>query len=395
MNRLSSLDIARGLAIFLMIFIEASDYTAQYTSFFYKDIHVCMLIVIGPLLFMVSGASLYFWFRHISKKPNAFLKVLKRTIILLISLWLIYFSIGWNYSWASWELLPALGAATLILWVIHRYLGHLPAHYFLTAGILVFFLTIPIQHYIGIHDFWAQDMKFFSGVEVQIKFIHKWNPVIIPHGLIAVGFYPIFPYFGYVLIGYWIAKLIEKDRKFPLQNLSKNIYIFTLSLTLLGFVLLFINQQFLGNSWWLRYSHFPSRLPTELIYAGTNILIIFLLYFYYDRGKKTLGFLSNIFHSIGQNAIYVYIVGLFSIYLIVKLSGFVLAQDASFTFDYLVTLPDFWGNPNSMRYYRNLVSIPQGFMIGLAINIILILLFSKKRYKPGEKLGEHGRRKIL
>lgn len=395
MNRLSSIDIARGLAIFLMIFIESADYTSGYSSFFYKDIHVSMLVLIGPLLFMVSGTSLFFWFHHIDKKPKAFLKVLKRCLILLVALWFIYFITGQSYNWQSWELLPALGVFSFLLWFIHKYLGNFTSNTYLLSSLALFIATVIAQYLLNVQGFWEQDYKFFQGLEAY-NIRENTHPLAFKfYTLLIYGYYPILPYFAYTLMGYWIGKVIKDDQKSPDKNLKRNIYTLCVSLTVCGFLLLGINQYFLNGSWWLRYAHFPSRLPTELIYAGTNTLLIFALYFYYDRGKRALDRIGNIFYAIGQNAIYIYMLGVLSIYLVVKLGGFFLSAEGSITLDYITTLPEFWLDHSSMKYYRGLVSIPQGFLIGFIINVVLYLVFSKKRYQPGEKLGEHGKRKIL
>lgn len=395
MKRISSLDITRGLAIFLMIFIESGDYLSHYTTIYIADVRISMIILIGPMLFLASGASMFFWFRYIEDKKRSFLKVLYRSIILLISLWCIYFLIGDTYRWASWELLPALGAFTILLYGVHKVCSKWQSSYLLLLSLLFFFISVLVQYQFNIREYWGLEYQFFSGIAAIENYGSPHNLAFIPYGLIFAGFYPIFPYFGFVLMGYWLGSVFNQKHNGKTPKEAHYIPALCVILIISGSVLLLLNN-FIWHNWWLGYSHFPMKLPAALIYAGANIGIMMLLYRFYDEQNRRIGMIGNFFYSIGQNAIYIYMIGIFSIYTILKLAAFIKLGPNIFTIDYFFTLPEFWINKNdSFKYFRGLFSVPIAFLIGFVINITLFLIFSKPRYKPGDALSDNKKRKIL
>ena len=384
-SRLISLDIARGLAIFVMVFAEISEIVSMYSVVMIGDVHLLSLFLPGPMLLMVSGASLFYWFRHIEKSGNGTKRAWTRTLVLLAFQGMIGMTWWSLKEFLAWELIAALGLTTILLW----YLRHVKVPYLFVAGLAIILLAPVIQILFDTPAYWREPYGF-DGLPAHTGLAED-HPLLAVTALIATGYYPVFPHFGFSLIGYAFGWWIQSDSKITLRQVQ----IFCAAAFVSGAGLLSFNNLASLDIWWLGYRHFPMTLPASLLYLGSNLFIMSAVLKYFDRDKHNMGILSRSLYTMGQNALYIYLLALMVPALAVKLGGFFYLMPG-FSLEYLATFPHYWSSlPLWGQFYGNLLPVPAALFVGLLFNIAMIKIFSKPRYKPNESLDAGKSRRLF
>lgn len=294
-QRFVSLDIARGIAIFGMIFIDSILIFSNFPSQQYAGIYPYQLYQIQATLLFVSGASLFFWFQTLSPKQG-WVRVLKRFCLLVFGFWIFKWFVIGSSNVIVWEVLVMLGVLTLALWTVRG----MSRHFYLITGFIIFLIAVPVQFWLNPDQYWHA-ARYFGSEEILNKH-DLYSLRMLATGFLGVGWYPVFPWLGFGFIGYWFAFLMkEKSLKAPVVLACGSLFA--------GFSILIVNAAFFGQRLF-EFGVWPAMtFPTVLIYLGVNMLLIVTIYKVFDERKKTMKWVATPLFNIGQNAIKFYIFG--------------------------------------------------------------------------------------
>ena len=223
-DRLWEIDFLRGIAIILMIFFHII-FDLNFYSITNFNISSGILFFIARLsatmFITIAGISLSISYSRVKNKLNKkdiLKKFLKRGLkILLLGIFISF--VTWFYipeAFIIFGVLHFIGLSIILsqLFIRFRYLNILFGLFFIIIGFFLRFFTF--------------DFYFL----LPLGFV--------PNNFWTVDYFPLFPWFGVILMGIFIGNFIYPDskRNYNIVNLSKNEFI--LSICFLGRNSLFI-----------------------------------------------------------------------------------------------------------------------------------------------------------
>jgi uncharacterized membrane protein len=208
-ERFWEIDFLRGVAIILMIIFHAA-FDIDYFNMSDFDIHQGSWILFGKLIFilffLLVGISLvlsYSRTKIINKsKQNLFVKYLKRGV--KIFFWgLIITLVTWMYMREGYVIFGVLHFIGISIILAYPFLKRPSWSLFL--GFLIILTGLFLYNY-------SFDFSWLLWLGFK------------PHGFYTIDYFPLFPYFGIILIGIFIGNKLYKNykRRFNLIDLSVN-----------------------------------------------------------------------------------------------------------------------------------------------------------------------------
>lgn len=207
MKRFWEVDFSRGIAIILMIIFNWSFTLSYFNIFTVKGGFLYWFLFprfIASMFIFIVGISLVLSYNTIKKKDKKFiyLKYLKRGIKI--------FSLGLLITLATFLLFPN---EFIIFGILHL------------IGISTI-LAIPFLKFKKLNLILGSIVVVFGFFLQNFRFNFSWLFWIIPESFITFDYFPLFPWFGIVLLGLFFGNLLYKNgkRKYEVKNLS-NIFI--------------------------------------------------------------------------------------------------------------------------------------------------------------------------
>lgn len=187
--RFSSIDVLRTLSIFVMVVVHFTENLSGYTP---------QIAGIGAPMFMfLSGVSYRLWLNGRSTRDLPSTTVTKITV----RRGLFLFTLGFFFNifvWLpeevyNWDVLTLIGVGLMTLALVRKAtLGLI-----LLACGLLFVLSPVLQHIAGWETYWTDD---YFDPDLTL------SDVIL--GFLVVGYFPIFPWLLFPLLGYTTGSLI-------------------------------------------------------------------------------------------------------------------------------------------------------------------------------------------
>jgi uncharacterized membrane protein len=376
-NRISSLDLLKGLVMVVMALDHVRDYF-HYDAFFFDptdpDNTTSMLYLTrwithycAPAFSFLAGVSAFLIGRKKSKKDlSAFL--LKRGV------WLIFIElVVVNFSWyfdihfgtVSMLVIWSLGISMIFL----AALIHLPLKY-----ILIFSVLIIFGH--NLLDYLTIEKSIFWSI------IHEFGFFTLENGkIIAIG-YPIIPWIGVMSLGYYFGSFYNPNIA-PLAR-QKTFKIIGLS-AIIAFILIRLINGYGNFNHWANYDTLlktafsflnPAKYPPSLTYLLMTLGPIFLILAYTETVKgKVVNFLS----VFGKVPFFYYILHLYIIHALALL----LAWATDFGWQKMI-IKGWVTNTVALKGYG--LSLGYVYLIWLGLILMLYPLCKKfSAYKSNNK----------
>lgn len=301
-KRVLSIDIFRGFALVFMvlvhfgIFYGNEDVAYSYSIFFLDHI----LAEWGAAAFlMMMGMSQVLSAKRIGKPDNwlLFKKALVRgTYIFVVGLVMLVIAWGPDDIW-WWDILTLIGFATIVLF----FCRFLPTWSLIGLVVVIMVATPYLRDVFNV----AADWEF-----IDAPMISQWipgiyiEPVVSYHneilkGLFLSGYFPVFPWIAFIIIGFVIG------RRIVAQKMQRDLPVLLLTgvvLTSLGFILGYAGRAQANISASISLisplCFYPDSFSLINIQAGISILVFTMVYFFFDirkKDKSKLGIFSRLF----------------------------------------------------------------------------------------------------
>jgi len=208
-NRFWEIDFLRGFAIILMIFFHIL-YDLNFFSItnfrIYSGIILYIARLSASIFVILVGISLSISYSRVKNKLNTndiVLKFIKRGLTILF-LGLIISVITWFYiprGFVVFGILHFIGTSIILslIFIRYRYINIIFGLFFIIVG------------------FYLKSLTFNFNILIPLGFI--------PNNFWTIDYFPLFPWFGIILIGIFIGNLVYSDskRKYEIKDLSKNL----------------------------------------------------------------------------------------------------------------------------------------------------------------------------
>ncbi len=247
MQRLTSVDVMRGLAIIFMvlchfpIFLSPLDESSPWLYFFSNHI---VGDFAAPFFLFLSGFSQVLAGDKGSVKDSIMLpKPIRRGLIIFVVGLLFSISMHGLEAIFEWDILPLIGISTIVLYFLRG--ASVRTIVFIAFAVVA--ATPVLRGHSGWLSYWGNKLTEVPGIAsirpgVLLDPIDKFTP---PSGLVGtlngfflVGYFPIFPWIGFPLLGYALGKIIlakkEVARLMPIFLLGLFFSALGLGLPLLG-----------------------------------------------------------------------------------------------------------------------------------------------------------------
>jgi uncharacterized membrane protein len=316
-NRVSSIDILRGLIMILMALdhtrdffhVDAFRFAAEDLSqtnvplFFTRWItHYC-----APLFALLAGVSSFLFGTKVESKKELAMFLLSRGVILILlevtvirlawRFYIDYNSIGGLVIWAlGWSM------------VFMSFLIFLPRYLMIAGSLGIIFLH-------NLLDNIPEPQNKF--MEFILAFIHQQRYVKFSDGFGINILYPILPMIGIMMLGYSIGYWYQKDYE-PAKR-RKNLLLSGFSFIILFVIIRFTNLYGDPDLWtkhespvytlmsFLNCTKYPMSLLYILMTAGPGLVILSLI-------ERVDWKILNPFRIIGRVPLFYYVIHLFLIH---------------------------------------------------------------------------------
>ncbi len=357
--RYPSVDILRSIAIVVMVLVH-----------FAENLSGVALPFSGlgaPLFAILSGISYRLWVNGQERREVSDELISKVSI----RRGLFVFAVGFAFNifvWLpedmfNWDVLTFIGFAILIL----NQVRHLPVTLVILIASLVFLMTPFLQAMADYPSYWT---NHYFEVDLTLP------DVII--GFLVTGYFPIFPWLTYSLVGYSTAVLLfphhlsspEEDRPpsiFPLLGIGATLLIVAnITLQLRSYLPELISKNLLVG-----WTMFPASLEYITATIAMALLLLGLLHHFIDR-NPALNKESRLFHLFkvfSRNAFTIYLLHHMVHLWPLWIYGYSTGNETTF----------YWRNAMSMNY-----SMP------LAVLFLVLCYLILSRIDPDKRYGVEG-----
>lgn len=366
-ERLDSIDILRAFAIIFMILCHFPIFLSSGTgpnNFLYFFSNHLIGDFAAPLFLVLVGISQAL----AATKKSRELLFLRGVVIFLFGM-ILSVILHHKANLFDWDILPLIGFSIVTLVFCSRQSN--------SALLIIAFLIIIISPYFRQHSdylhFWGDQIEspqFLSklGIYKKILFdpVADYSPEFLARsifkGFFFNGYFPIFPWLSFPLVGYVIGrKIIRREIEKLLSTFSLQAVGFLLLGFGVAFISVYLNQSNPIANNLSSFSFYPDSFSLILVQFGVVLALFSTVNLYFKNNKANL--------EISRQNILVDYLRLISRY---SLSIYVIHQ-----------LIIFWGikiadsiNGNRISYYENCFSTPAAFGLGL---LFLFLLYPALR----------------
>lgn len=328
-QRLSSIDILRGLVIVLMALDHVRDYfhvaaftmnpldVEQTSGWLYATrwiTHFC-----APIFVFLAGVSAFLYGSKVDSRGRLSRFLLTRGLFLILMEFTLI-NLAWNFAWP--------GLALIVIWAIGASMVVLSGLIWLPR-LAVFLIGLAIIVLHNLLDPITPAMLGDAGWLWNV--LHDPGPIISSSGdFIAFVAYPLLPWIGVMAIGYGLGAVFLGET----QERSR-----FLTLTGLGMIVLFVILRGLdlygdANHWegwpnvWQTVGDFldTTKYPPSLLYVLMTLGPAFVLLPWLERLR---GPVATIFQTYGRVPFFVYIGHILLAHLLMVVIGMAMGQPFS------------------------------------------------------------------
>ncbi len=282
-NRDISIDILRGLAIFTMVAANMAPYVLIEPHPFWFRFYGSFA---APLFILISGMMVAL---TTLTKGHDFKYFLVRGI-LIVTVGALIDVLMWNfYPFTTVDVLYLIGVS---LPIAHLFLRLNNSYQWLIV-IIIFLFTPVLQNVLGYTDY---PTEFYLTGEQTIVVENQTS--ILNHWLVD-GWFPLFPWLGFSLLGVILANLRWKYKKF-----EENIIILGISILILGSIIWY----FFPGKFLTRAGYSELFYPPTIGYIISAIGLILTLFYIVDY-KPTIVIYKPL-QILGESALFMYILHL-------------------------------------------------------------------------------------
>lgn len=266
--RYPSIDVLRTLAIFVMVFVHFSE-----------NLSGTLLPIAGlgaPLFVFLSGVSYRLWVAGQVARGKNDLEISKTTIrrgLFVIGTGFVFNILVWlPEDTFIWDVLTFIGTALLILNVARRLPPIIPV---LIAAVAIGVSPI-LQQLVDYPSYWVS--KYYE---------YDFTLSDLLTGFLVAGYFPLFPWIAYSLIGYVTAagvfsgSVASKERSLPVALSGGGLM--ALSAAVLA-VRAFVPATTTLLAGWRMY---PPSLEYVVMTIGMALLLLAVTHLMLDRGEET------------------------------------------------------------------------------------------------------------
>ncbi|KKL77047.1 hypothetical protein LCGC14_2038810 [marine sediment metagenome] len=269
-----SLDILRGLAVFLMIlfhvFMEWMNWAPRDYGFF-RDIMVFFGFLAPPFFLIISGMAYYFFIkRKINEsvsKLNIFSKVIKRSLFIFVvpTVLQIGMEIIFNIELTNviyWSIFQVIAFSMILFFSFLFIKPNLKRIFCFSLIILIFFLDFIISY-------------------------HNYNDLSI----LDEGVFAFIPWASFYILGLLFGDLISGWRQ---EHINKKVIISIIA-GLGGIIIFFIWVIIYPHSYYFTpsFTHFP---PYFMLMIGIFIILFSVCYYWIDIKGKVFYLQNSVIH---------------------------------------------------------------------------------------------------
>ncbi len=361
MQRYLSIDILRGLAIILMIqvhFVENLSSREPSSGWLY-DASIVLGSLPAPFFTMVSGLSYSLWVRKqefLGRRDREITIMSLRRGLFLFALGIVFnFCIWLPEDTFDWDILTLIGTSFLFLALARK----LPAPVLALICVMVILFS-PLLRVVGDYPAYWKDGDY--------TYDFTFRDIVF--GYVANGYFPVFPWIIFPILGFICGDLIFRRRSRPDSRLwilcvvGVGLLALSGSTTAIGAAL----PAFLSRTYSNELTEFPAATRYLLAMLGFAILALVLLHRWVDQNENVKGD--------GPFLVFLRRYSYFS------LSVYVL--------HHMVILWPLWiygvwmGHDDPTFYYRKAMRTPMAFALALVFIIacyfVLLLLENNKKY---------------
>lgn len=322
MQRIVSIDVLRGFSLTGMVIchymIEYGDPTSAQSPLFFFMNHflgdfgaVWFLMLVGVSQVVSGDRSKGRGETYLMKK--AFLRG-----AYVFAAGLVMATLAWGpiKMW-NWDVLTLIGISYILLYFCRP----LPSWLILCIAAAVIFMSPWLRGGVDFMGDWGGKLipvpvlsDYLPGIEVDIscEYEPRWQPYAIVRGLFLTGFFPIFPWVVFPLIGFVIGRRIVANQM--KQDLPLMI-ILGLVLVFLGLTTAYASLLRAGSSPLTDYIAplclFPNSNSMVLLQIGQTLTLFALMFYYYDvrkAGADATGIFATWFKRMSRHSLTVYFV---------------------------------------------------------------------------------------
>lgn len=363
MKRFDSIDVMRAFAIVFMVICHFVIYLSNPEGS-YPWIYLFANHLIGdfaaPIFVFLVGMSQAISLSKQTDSERFFgvsgIRMIKRgLLIILAGFILVIFTFG-PFDLFEWDILPFIGISLMILFLLRK----VPLWTLLLLAFLAVFVTPFLRELSGYSNYWGNledaygAANIFPGLLLDPAEQYRINFVFVDvvKGLFINGYFPIFPWIAFPLIGYFVGKInLTGDR---IGRFDGKIGILGVISIALGFGAAFyavsIGSKNPATEHLAPFSFYPESTTLLLVQIGICFVFFYLCRIYFDKNPKE-NFFIRYCRLLSKYSLTIYIYHYCLLLWPVWLAGFIKGD--------------------LKRYYCNALSAPKA----LGLSVILLILF--------------------
>ena len=283
-RRLFSVDLMRSLAICTMMLIHFSENLAPAPKdlWLYRFFHFLSESIAAPFFAFLVGFSCFISVKNSGVSNESLILAQKRTFKRGVMVCLIGFLFGltawWNLYVFEWDILPLIGFSLIVL----SLLLNSDERLHLVLALSVVFVSPLLQS-------WCHFFSAWEANGLEYKEIVDFSYILL--GFLVRGFFPVFPWVAYPLIGFACAKAVFKGVR--AGNVALLGIVGFLSV-MLGVALMVAAKSFhtgtlldlYVTNWTISYAKYPLTVSFFCFSIGLAMVSFSLLYFLFDTKAK-------------------------------------------------------------------------------------------------------------
>ncbi|MBK8048065.1 MAG: DUF1624 domain-containing protein [Anaerolineales bacterium] len=320
MNRVRSVDVLRGFALMCMVLVHFiiyfGDSTAMRSWLYFALNHLLADWGAAGFLMMMGISQVL----SAAKTPDAsewflFKKAIVRTLY-LIALGLLLSTLAFGpWRMFEWDILPVMGFATLVLY----FCRFLPSWLLVVLMVIMALITPWLRSLIDPIPIWGEAFMATPVISDYLPGLYVdptgdlpviWRLDAIAQGFLLTGYFPIFPWLIFPLMGFLMGRRMVAQR-FRQDLLA--LVAFGLLLLILGLGAALASTRIPGASAVTGYlaplSFYPDSFTMVLLQLSVSLVVFSALYYWYDvrRGQQAkVGFVTNLYNRTSRFALTFY-----------------------------------------------------------------------------------------
>ena len=348
MKRLACVDVARAIAIFLMVMCHFTIYITRpegsYPYVFFFGDHILGDSPAALFLFLV-GVSLCISIDKSRQngvgEPSILFRLIIRGVVLFV-FGLVFEAVVWGSSQAfDWDILTTIGSCIILLAILRN----LSPKRLVFLAIAAVILSPCLRQIFGYPAFW-------EGAEYE----PPWTIGAILGGYFLNGYFPLFPWVAFSLIGFAVGKVTVVERDAAVRSRSQRRLCWAGAVLMVAGVAGFLLNYYAGLAgpvalYVSELSFYPLSSTLFLIVQGFILLLFGALSIRFDL-EDVKHPAMNFLRRYSRYALSVYVIHHVLLVFVPRMIGWHFHRD-----DYF--------------YYQDLLEAPAG----LLLSVIFILAF--------------------